>query len=301
MQREMIGILMALLSREKVKAGDLAREFEISVRSVYRYVDKLSQIGLPIYAEAGRYGGISMLDSYKLHSNYLTKEEMDRLLVCLDSFSLQDGTTKSAKDKILTLSNSRADCMLKSHQLLVHTQLSGEQQEAISVLQTCIAQNIVAKINYSDDKGVQTFRDVEPYALLLKDNLWYAYCYCRLRQDFRFFKISRIISVVATREIFKERQHNVDPNQIGSNLDKVPRTKVKLLVENKASTHVAEWLGLQNLTKTEDGLIAVAEMPFDDYLVHKIMSFGKDVTVLSPRSLKERVVKEAKSLLLNYK
>ncbi|MBQ2723998.1 MAG: YafY family transcriptional regulator [Clostridia bacterium] len=301
MQREMVGILMALLSREKVKAGDLAKEFEISVRSVYRYVDKLAQIGLPVYAETGRYGGISMLDSYKLHSNYLTKEEMDRLVVCLDGFSLQDRTTKSAKDKILTLSNSRADCMLKSNQLVVHTQMSTEQLEAISTMQTCIAQTTVVKLGYSDDKGVQTTRDVEPYALVLKDNLWYAYCFCRLRQDFRFFKISRIMSAVATKEIFPARDYKVDPNTLGSNVDKVQRTKVKLLVESSASTHVAEWLGVHNLQQTDEGLVASAEMPFDDYLVRKILSFGKDVTVLSPRALKEQVVKETKLLLSNYK
>ena len=62
----MIEILILLLSGKTITASKIADRYEISVRSVYRYVDDLSLCGIPVYVTRGRYGGIKNADNYSL-------------------------------------------------------------------------------------------------------------------------------------------------------------------------------------------------------------------------------------------
>ena len=71
----MIKMLMMLTSRRKVTAREIADRFEISVRSVYRYVDELNVAGVPVDVVRGRYGGIFIADTFKLPSGYFTRGE----------------------------------------------------------------------------------------------------------------------------------------------------------------------------------------------------------------------------------
>ena len=80
----LLDILFELLAKRKVTASYLAEKHEISVRSVYRYVDLLS-INVPIYVKRGRDGGICISDSYKLPVGFMTKEEYESAMEALDA------------------------------------------------------------------------------------------------------------------------------------------------------------------------------------------------------------------------
>ncbi len=71
----MIKMLLLLTSRRKVTAREIAERFEISVRSVYRYVEELNVAGVPIDVVRGRYGGIFIADTFKLPSGFFTRGE----------------------------------------------------------------------------------------------------------------------------------------------------------------------------------------------------------------------------------
>lgn len=74
----MIKILMLLLSRRKVCAREIAERYEISVRSVYRYIEELCVAGIPIDVARGRYGGLTIADTYRLPVGYLPKTNTRR-------------------------------------------------------------------------------------------------------------------------------------------------------------------------------------------------------------------------------
>ena len=77
----MLNILTLLLRRRKITAAEIARRYEISVRSVYRYVEEMIICGVPIDVERGRYGGLTIADTYRLPTGYFTKEEYAVTLV----------------------------------------------------------------------------------------------------------------------------------------------------------------------------------------------------------------------------
>lgn len=71
----MLGILLRLRGEQVITASELASHFEVSVRTIYRDVDALSELGVPIYAERGRTGGFKLLQGYFLPALAFTKEE----------------------------------------------------------------------------------------------------------------------------------------------------------------------------------------------------------------------------------
>lgn len=80
-------IIYILLEKKSVTAGELAEHFEVSVRTIYRDIDALSQAGIPIYASQGKGGGISLLDNFVLDKSLITEKEQDEILLALQSLS----------------------------------------------------------------------------------------------------------------------------------------------------------------------------------------------------------------------
>ena len=77
--------IMFEVLRCKQTAKDLAEEFEISTRTVYRYIDSLCGAGVPIISTMGRYGGFEIEKHFKLHEFFLTRNEKEYLINLLNS------------------------------------------------------------------------------------------------------------------------------------------------------------------------------------------------------------------------
>ena len=93
--------IMFEIMRCKQTARDLAEEFEISVRTVYRYIDDLCGAGVPIISNAGRYGGFEMAKYFKLKEFFLTRNEKDYLINLLNTQN--DAEAKTLALKIIAI------------------------------------------------------------------------------------------------------------------------------------------------------------------------------------------------------
>lgn len=290
----LVGIISTLLASDNlVRADELAEKFEISKRSVYRYVAMLSEGGIPIESHLGRGGGWKIVDTYKLKATYFTEEEYQRLIFALQSFSLQDDTTKLAIQKLTGLKRSHASAtVLRSDQLVVDSpnSLGG----TVSIISDCISQRVTCNIEYHSKAGADTSRTVEPYCLILKEGAWYVYCYCRLRRDFRYFKVSRIVNL-EVGEKFVGRPFQVDSSVIESDVLRGKEIcEVILTLEHKALSACEEWLGMGRVAKLGDSYIAKAALPYDEMLVSQILALGDGVRVEKPAKLRQAVVDRCK-------
>ena len=303
----MLKILFLLLSRKKVSAKFLADRFELSVRTVYRYIDELSLAGVPIYNERGRNGGYSISDTYKLPANYLNEEEIENVINALSGINndLRSNVLESAILKISAITkpvdNSSA---LSFGNLVIDGTAWGSSDnysETLKVIQKAIEENLLIQIEYLDRDGKTSNRIIEPHVLALKQGLWYAYSYCHERKDFRLFKIGRIHSLKITSENFIRRDIS-DMNEVFSKWYGETEEDIDLLVEKSAVDDVIEWLGVDKISSSPSGKItASTRLPINDYLTAKILSFGNKVKVLSPRKLKDAVLKTARSIEDLYK
>ncbi len=97
-----IGILVNLLQKEKITAKYISAKYEISIRTVYRYIDILCASGVPIITQSGRNGGISLDKNFAINSLYFSLDEINRLILLCQ----KDSSLTNLKDKLSYLKKS---------------------------------------------------------------------------------------------------------------------------------------------------------------------------------------------------
>ncbi len=287
----LVGILSTLLAKDGyVTAKELSQKYEMSTRSIYRYVAVLCEGGVPIEAQIGRGGGWRIIDTYKVKATYFTDEEYRRMLLALRSFSLQDDVIKSVTQKMEGLKRVHSNATVLQNNQFVVDSSDISVGNKVNVLSDAISQKLLCTIEYHSKDGVDTVRTVEPYCLIMKDGAWYVYCFCLLRNGFRYFKVGRIVRL-DVGEKFVGRDYVVDSSVIQTDVlrDK-EMCRVLLSVEPSALSATEEWLGVNAVAKVDDGYVARATLPYDDMLINKIISLGSGVRVETPEKLRLDVV-----------
>lgn len=301
----MVKILMQLLSRRKVTANELADRYEISVRSVYRYVEELAVSGIPINVARGRYGGITIADTFKLPAGYFTKDEYASAVHALTAWTDQvnDMAAVSALEKLQRRQKSDSHDSSVSGNIIIDGGAwgdAGKFSDKMKVVEQSVNENCVLEIDYISRGGEHSRRVIDPHVLILKRNVWYVYAFCHTKQDFRTFKIGRIKKAWFTGETFKRKE--IDKKDIPLNFyySNEQLTEVTLEISKDALADAEEWLGVDNIEPRGNALIASLRLPDDGTLVNKILSFGGGVRVLTPQKLKDAVKDAAMRICEEY-
>ncbi|MBR2336581.1 MAG: YafY family transcriptional regulator [Clostridia bacterium] len=303
----MLKILFLLLSKGKVSAKYIAQRFEISTRTVMRYLDTMSLANIPIIADTGRNGGFYIADSYKLPANFLTEREFNAVVSTLTSYNqnMNNQSINSAIDKLLSIKSvDKRTVDVKSGNLIIDgSSWNGNDntKNVISLISSAIEDCKKALIGYVDRNGEETIRIIEPHVIILKQGLWYVYGFCHLRNAFRMFKASRITFADLKAETFEKRKVEINSLTNGRWFENLPSEQITLGVLKSAKPEVEEWLGVNSVFTYNGELVAQANLPYDEWLVSKILSFGGRVTVIAPEKLKQDVLNMAKNIVSMYK
>lgn len=299
--RIMIKMLMLLMSRRKVTANEIADRFEISVRSVYRYVEELSVAGVPLDVARGRYGGIYIADTFKLPAGYFTRGEYAAIINALTAMlsTVDDDELKSALEKIKREQKSDKRELAVCGNIIVDGGAwadLGKFPNKMKVCEQAVQGNLSLEIDYISREGEHSRRVIDPYVLIYKQNVWYVYAFCHSRQDFRTFKIGRIKGARFTGRSFEKREITKDEIPLNFDYSSEQLIPVTLAIRKDALADVEEWLGVDNVEPYGDGLIANVSLPDDDMLVDKILGYGGKVKVVAPADLKKRVKATARAI-----
>lgn len=316
----LLNMLFDLLNKRKVTAPYFAEKYGLSVRTVYRYVDILS-LSVPVEVKSGRGGGIYISDSYKLPVGFLTREEFraaDEALEAMYSQLPEERFLKAREKLTASRKDDQRSAFFSGVDLLIDGGSWGDSRyfsEKLRLLGDAAKHCEVVEIVYFSREGERTTRKIEPHTLVYKQNVWYAYAFCRKQNAFRLFRVGRIYSTLLTKETFerKEVKREDIPLRFWQTEE---RTDVLLSVLKDAFADVQDWLGCESLrlvsaddvalpppssVKTDESVVyAYATLPFDDSLVKKIVSLGAGVKVLQPQALKERVASLASEIAKNY-
>ena len=302
----MLQILFLLLSKGKLSARYIAQRFDISTRTVMRYLDTMSLANIPIISDTGRNGGFYIADTYKLPANFLTEKEFNAVVSTLTDYNQTIGnkSINSAIDKLLSTKTPNERIVdVKSGNLIIDASSwngNDATKEVVSLISTAIEECDKVIIGYVDKNGNETIRSVDPHVIILKQGLWYVYAYCNLRNAFRMFKVSRISHATKKEEKFEKRKVEVTSLTGGRWFEKLESEKIELEVSKKIKSEIEEWLGVSNVFPLGGKLVAQTTLPIDEWLVSKILSFGGAVKVLSPIRLKEKVLTTAKAVTDMY-
>ncbi len=303
----MLGILFELLSKKCVKAAYLADKFGVSTRSIHRYISSLEMAGVPIYTIRGNNGGFAIVDTYRLSSSFMTKIEFEQTISALEAItdSVPNKALDSAINKLKSANkNPESGFDIKSGGIIIDAGPWGDTvyyKAKLAVIQKSLEECKKLQITYHDRNGDITKRVIEPHVIVFKQGLWYVYAYCNLREEFRFFKTGRIEQAIISEEKFVKR----DLSKMSLPLDfwhtNVVGEDVIMEIDKHSVSDVEEWLGIENVKLINGKYIASANLPFDNGLVSKIMSYGKGIKVIEPQKLKRAIKENTQAILDNYK
>ncbi|MGW8798589.1 helix-turn-helix transcriptional regulator [Streptomyces sp. NPDC055775] len=206
----LIKMVLLLQSRPAMTAAELARELEVSERTVTRDAQALSEAGVPVYADRGRAGGYRLVGGYRTRLTGLARNEAEALFLsglpsALREMGLEDAASAARLKVSAALLPSLRDASDTAAQRF-HLDAPGWYQEPVTPeLLPAVAEAVwddrMVKARYRrGGPGSEIERELAPYGLVLKAGVWYV-C-ARAGTDFRVYRIDRFAAVAVTDERF---------------------------------------------------------------------------------------------------
>ena len=304
-------ILTHLQSKKRVTAQEMADRFSISLRTVYRDVKSLDESGVPVIGEAGT--GYTIMEGYRLPPVMFTQEEAGALLLgskLAERFT--DGSVKKHfnaalfKIKAVLRSSDKeyVDSLTEHIEILSrHSPASELPHQYLSLWQQAIVQKRVVELQYhSGAKEETTKRNVEPIGLLYYGSAWHLIAWCRLRKDYRDFRLSRMLGVNIIEDFFDRSVHPSVQEYIQQNKDTAELQEVMVRFDKKVVRYLQEQKYLNGYVSEED-LGDCTCMKFltssVEYFGRWLLMYGNTATIESPETLKT-IMKELSERLLAH-
>lgn len=288
-------MLYYILKKGKVTARELAERFEVSIRTIYRDIDSLSSAGIPIYAIQGKGGGIEIADEFVLSKSLLTEDEREQIMTALCGL---ENVNKSYENELLT----KLSALFKiKNTNWIEVDFNSWQNNKIyekifNEIKSAILSKNILEFSYFGSND-ETYRKVKPVRLLFKGQDWYLYAFCLLRNDFRYFKLSRIKKLKTLSVIFEDDFEDII---LKKEMRYENTVHIKVKFDRKVAFRVYDELG-ENITEDEDGnLYAEMEIPNDYNLYGYIFSFADNVEVLEPKEIRIQIKKIINKMSKKY-
>ena len=314
----LVSLLLLLQTRGGMTAAQLARELEVSVRTVHRDVDALAQSGVPIYADRGPQGGIRLVEGYRTRLTGMTAEEAEALFLSGipgPAAELGLGTVVTAA-RLKVLAALPAELRGRATRLVERFHLDtagwfqpGEGVPALADLADCVWEAERLEVDYERGDRVVT-RILEPLGLVLKGGVWYAVA--RVDDQVRTYRGSRIVRARRLGERF-ERPGGFDLASFWTEASAAyerdaPRVTITLRIRPDRMDRLMEAIGLSAVQAAEildqadpDGWTRLrVRLEWPDSAAAALVRVGGDCEVLEPAELRERIVRHASRVLERY-
>lgn len=294
----LLEIVYILLDKKRVTAKQLSEHFEVSQRTIYRDIDALSGAGIPVYANKGKGGGISLLDHYVLGKSMLSdKEQVDILssLQGLNALNVPD--VEPVLNKLAAIFNKDSSSWIDVD--FSRWGSDSTEQEKFNVLKRAILNRNVVTFDYYSSYGEKSERTVEPVKLLFKGQGWYIYGFCNVKSDFRMFKVTRVKNLSCTEDTFTREV----PEDIWSSPENFHSKMVKLVlkIEARMAYRVHDEFEPENITNEQDGSYMVtAHYIEDEWVYGYILSFGQYAEVIEPEHVRDNIKRKLEAGLRKY-
>lgn len=278
-------ILYYILEKGKVTANELADKFEVSVRTIYRDIDSISSAGIPIYALQGKGGGIEIAEDFVLSKSLLSENEKQQIMSALQGL---DNTTIQRENELLT----KLSALFKmKNTSWIEVDFNNWQnnkmyEKTFDDIKSAILSKNIISFTYFSSNEKETDRSVKPVRLLFKSQDWYLYALCLLRNDFRYFKLSRIKNLEIHTEKFDDNFEDVILKKETPHENTV---NIKVKFNRKVAFRVYDELNGE-ITEDNDGnLYTEIQIPNNHNLYNYIFSFGDGAEVLEPKEIRRQI------------
>lgn len=294
----LLEIVYILFEKKIVTAKELAEHFEVSQRTIYRDVEALSAAGIPIYANKGKGGGISLLDNFVIKKSMLSEKEQIDILASLHGMkALNAPDVEPILNKLAALFDQNYADWIEVD--FSRWGSSPDEKEKFNLLKTAIINRNRVEFEYYSSYGEMSNRRIEPLKLVFKGQAWYVYGFCTLKSDYRMFKVTRIKNLILLNEKFSRNIPEVINNESHKETNKFIKFVMK--IESNMAYRVYDEFEQGDIKKNADGsFIVTAYFPEDEWVYGYAMSFGEYGEVLEPEHVRKTIKMKLENSLKKY-
>ena len=295
----LIEIIIILLNKDIVTAKELSYKFNVSIRTIYRDIEELSLSGVPIFMSKGNGGGISLLEDYTFNKAIISEKDKEGLIVALKTLQ---ATKYPEIDDTLNKLGSTFKKFNMEEWIEVDFSYWGDLKldNRFDDIKIAILERKLISFRYVNSNSISINRTVEPHKLIFKSKEWYLWGFCKVRNDFRIFKINRIKNLELSNKSFVRRNNSLKiDDRKNVKLDVV---NLKLRFNADVLYKIYDFYEEENIKKNDDGTYDVSvSYPKGQWVYDHILSYGSSVKVLEPNYIKEEIVNILNKTLELYK
>lgn len=277
-------ILYYILEKEKVTANELADKFEVSVRTIYGDIDSISSVGVPIFTTQGKGGGIKIDNEFILNKSLFDANEKEQIIAALQGL---EKTNEAYKSELITKLSALFKIKNSNWIEIDFTSWGSNNiyQDLFNALKTVIINKNIISFSYNSSKAEKINRKVKPIRLLFKEQDWYLYAFCLLRNDFRYFKLPRMKDLEVLAINYEDNFENA---VLKKELKYENIVNIKLKFDKSVAFRVYDKFN-EAIEEDEKGNLYVEiKIPNNYKLYNYIFSFGSNVEILEPKEIRNQ-------------
>lgn len=303
-----LAVLELLQAQGRNSGPDLARRIGVDGRTLRRYIAMLEELGIPIVAERGRFGGYALVPGFKLPPLVFTNDEALALsvgLLAARSLGLADAApaVAGAQAKLQRVMPLALKRRLRAIDETVALDLSRrnaapEDNAALVTLSTAAQARQRVHLRYRSGEQQETARDFDPYGLVWRGGRWYAVGHCHLRRDVRSFRLDRVIEVRTLPASFGRPDDFDALEHLARSVATLPRAhaiEVRLHTDlDRARRETFDAIGV--FTPEDDAVRLSAQADDLDWFARELSRLSFDFSVLKPPALRTAVKRQSARL-----
>jgi predicted DNA-binding transcriptional regulator YafY len=296
----LLTVLEMLQSRREISGREIARRLEVDERTVRRYIERLQDMGIPVEAERGPYGGYQLGRGFRMPPLMFTDAEAVALTLGLmvmrafefpvDVASIEGALAKTERTMPENLLK-QARGLQEAIAFNVRPPPTLLQNGLVTRLSLAVQERQGVFLRYQAWNGDVSERAFDPYGIVFNEGYWYVAGFCHLRGDVRTFRLDRVLTLEpldATFERpanFNALAHVMDALAKGTGLK--PIEVLLMTTMEKAEAAISEMLG--TLEETADGIL-LRRPPYQlEGVAHILISLDFPVKVIQPPELRDLI------------
>ncbi|MFJ8790420.1 helix-turn-helix transcriptional regulator [Streptomyces sp. NPDC102462] len=318
----LIKMVLLLQSRPSMTAAELAKELEVSERTVTRDAQALSEAGIPVYADRGRAGGYRLIGGYRTRLTGLARGEAEALFLsgvpgALRDMGLEDAASAARLKVSAALLPSVRDAPRTAAQRF-HLDAPGwfrepETPELLPAVAEAVWDDRCLTARYRRGEA-EVERTLEPYGLVLKAGAWYLCARVPDADAFRTYRVDRFTAVGGPGPRFARDEEFDLPGFWAAQAERFARSLLRTEVVVRLSAQGVRRLGyavdplsaregLRSAGEADAAGWVTATLPVESEEVAyaQLTALGPEVEVLAPAALRERFTRDAARLALLYR
>lgn len=295
----LLTILELLQSHKRMSGAELARRLEVHPRTVRRYITMLQDMGIPIEAERGPYGGYQLRRGYRMPPLMFTDEEAVATVLGLmairefrfpvDVAAVEGALAKTERVMPQELLERARGLQEAITFRFVQPPVQPLKNNSLAQLSLAVRRQEGVLLCYKSWQGRETERQFDPYGIVVNEGYWYVSGYCHLRQDLRTFRLDRIVSLEQEDRSFERPQAFNALSHVLDSLATMPGAyNIEVLIKapmEDVQAVIPEGIG--TLEQTPQGVLLRRAANELEWIAHFLLWYDLPMVVLQPDELRQ--------------